>query len=171
LGLQAKCYDRLVKTFHSSAIKVDLLAALWAGVVLKLASTLLYRSNGRIVVVGDGIKVSKEGKKMPAVKLLHQESQSNSKPPYIMGHFCQALSLLGACGAYFFALPIVCRIHEGVVFSNRDQRSLLDKMMLMLESLNLSAPYYFVADGLLRQRRHREYVARGWATSDHPGSI
>jgi hypothetical protein len=36
------------------------------------------RVNGRRVLVGDGIKVAKSGKKMPGVKLLHQ--QSDSKP-------------------------------------------------------------------------------------------
>ena len=40
---------------------------------------------------------------MPAVKMLHQQSASNSKPEYIMGHSFQAISLLvqgasGACG-------------------------------------------------------------------------
>jgi len=32
-----------------------------------------------------------------------------------------------------FALPLVCRIHEGVVFSNRDRRTLLDKMVLLID--------------------------------------
>jgi hypothetical protein len=46
----------------------------------------------------------------------------------------------------FFAIPLACRIHEGVVFSNRDKRTLLDKMMDLLSSLLLNAPSYFVAD-------------------------
>jgi hypothetical protein len=40
------------------------------------------------VLVGDGIKIPKRGKKMPAVKLLHQQSESNTKPEYIMGFLC-----------------------------------------------------------------------------------
>ena len=36
--------------------------------------------NGRRVLVGDGIKALKRGKKMPGVKLLHQQSESNKKP-------------------------------------------------------------------------------------------
>ncbi|MHB2006451.1 MAG: transposase [Acidobacteriaceae bacterium] len=32
------------------------------------------------------------------------------------------------------------------MFSNRDKRTLLDKMILLLDSLGLSAPFYFVAD-------------------------
>jgi hypothetical protein len=44
-----------------------------------------------MVLIADGIKVSKEGKKMPAVKLMHQDSQSNAKAEYIMGHYLQAI--------------------------------------------------------------------------------
>jgi hypothetical protein len=40
------------------------------------------RINGRLVPVGDGIKIAKRGKKMPAVKLLHKQSESNTKPEY-----------------------------------------------------------------------------------------
>jgi hypothetical protein len=63
-----------------------------------------------------------------------------------------------------FALPLACRIHEGTVFSNRDQRTLLDKMILLIDSLGLRQPFYFVADayyspgkivrGLLVQGNH-----------------
>jgi tRNA splicing endonuclease len=38
---------------------------------------------GKRVYVGDGIKVGKEGRKMPGVKRLHQESEDVSKPEWI----------------------------------------------------------------------------------------
>jgi hypothetical protein len=53
----------------------------------------------------------------------------------------------------FVAIPLAARIHEGLVFSNRDQRSLLDKMMLLLDALGLDAPYYFVADAYYASRK------------------
>ena len=68
--------------------------------------------------------------------------------------------------ASVFALPLACRIHEGTVFSNRDHRTLLDKMILLLDcdSLKLNQPFYLVADayyaagnvvrGLLAQGNH-----------------
>jgi hypothetical protein len=96
--------------------------------------------------LGDGIKAAKAGKKMPAVKKLHQESESNTKPEYIFGHSCQALAIVAGCLETFFAIPLACRIHEGVVFSNRDKRTLLDKMMELLSSLHIDVPGYFVAD-------------------------
>jgi hypothetical protein len=80
---------------------------------------------GMRVWVGDGLKAPKEGRKMPAVKKLHQESANNSKPPFIFGHSFQAIGLLvtNSLGA-MLAVPVSSRIHEGVVFSNRDRRTL-----------------------------------------------
>jgi hypothetical protein len=46
------------------------------------------------VYVGDGIKVSKEGRRMPGVKQLHQESGNVGKPEWIRGHYFSALGLL-----------------------------------------------------------------------------
>lgn len=74
---------------------------------------------------------------MPGVKLLHQQSAGNTKPEYIMGHSMQAVSLLvhGAAGQVA-AVPLVSRIHEGLVFSNRDGSTLLDKLVALLLSLS-----------------------------------
>src|SRR6201981_1275423 len=122
LNLRPKLYDPLRKHFHSSAIKLDRLAALWTQAVLRLFLSPV-RVNGRLVVVGDGIKVPKRGKKMPAVKLLHQQSNCSTKPEYIMGHSLQAVALLVNAASSFFAVPLAVRIHEGLVWSNRDKRT------------------------------------------------
>jgi len=134
LKLQARFYNKLLSHFHSSAVKLDKISALWAQVVLRLFSNPV-RVNGRLVVVGDGIKVAKRGKKMPAVKLLHQQSDSNTKPEYIMGHSMQAVSLLACAADSVFAVPLAARIHECLVWSNRDRRTLLDKMLGLLDTI------------------------------------
>ncbi len=163
LGLKEKYYDRLLDSFHSSAIKLGEMTSLWAQVVLRCFPGLL-RVNGRLVLVGDGIKIAKRGRKMPAVKLLHQQSDSSTKPEYIMGHSFQAVAVLVSAAKSVFAVPLASRIHEGVVLSNRDRRTLLDKMVLLLGSLCIQQPFYFVADayyasqkviqGLLSQGNH-----------------
>lgn len=145
LGLQARFYYSLLDHFHGTGVHLDALAALWAQVVLRLFPDPV-RINGRLVLVGDGIKVPKCGKKMPAVKLLHQESESNTKPEYIMGHSLQAVSLLVHAVNSVFAVPLAIRIHEGLVWSNRDQRTLLDKMLALLTLVDVRQPFYFVAD-------------------------
>ena len=146
LGLQQHCYDRLLDFFHSRAIKLDGLTRLWTRVVLSVFKSLVYVVGDRIVLVADGIKVAKTGRKMPAVKKLHQESDNNNKPAFIFGHSCQAVGLIVRAASSFVAVPLSCRIHEGVVFTNRDKRSLLDKLVLLVMSLGVEIPFYLVAD-------------------------
>lgn len=180
LGLQPACYDRLLDFFHSPALNLEALTRLWAALVVKLHPGLVI-CNGRHVLVGDGIKVGKAGKKMPGVKRLHQESESNTKPEYILGHSCQAVGILVKGLSSIVCLPLAARIHEGVVFSNRDQRTLLDKMIALLGSLGLDAPCYFVADAyyasckialpLLRQGNHLVTRVRKNAVAYMPAPV
>jgi len=163
LNLRPRLYTKLLAHFHSSGIKLDRLSALWAQVVLQLFPSPV-RVNGRLVLVGDGIKAPKRGKKMPAVKLLHQQSESNTKSEYIMGHSMQAVGLLVHAANSVFCVPLAVRIHEGLLWSNRDKRTLLDKMLGLLDILAIKVPLYFVADayyaagkmvrGLLKQGNH-----------------
>jgi hypothetical protein len=163
LKLKPRYYNKLLDSFHSSAVKLDRLSALWTQAVLRLFPQPL-RVNGRRVLLGDGIKIPKCGKKMPGVKLLHQQSDSNTKPEFIMGHSLQAVSLLVEAAQSAFAVPLAARIHEGLVWSNRDRRTLLDKMIALLAIVAIKDPFYFVADayyaarkiirGLLDQNNH-----------------
>lgn len=146
LGLQERYYDRLLDFFHSSAVKLDTLCVLWTKVILAFCHSFLLRFNGKLVVLADGLKTPKSGKKMPAVKRLHQESESNTKPEYIFGHSCQAIAIAAGCLETIFAIPLVSRIHEGVVFSNRDKRTLPKKMVALLQTLCIDQPCYLVAD-------------------------
>src|SRR5216684_1687129 len=91
LGLEPACYDRLLDFFHSPALDLDKLSRAWCALLFRLDPGIL-RVNGRPVLAGDGIKAAKAGRKMPGVKKLHQESDSNNKPEYIFGHSCQAVA-------------------------------------------------------------------------------
>src|SRR5258705_3338163 len=81
-----------------------------------------------------------------------------------MGHSSQAVGLLVHATQSVFSVPLAARIHEGLVSSNRDKRTLLDKMLGLLDILAIKVPFYFVADayyaagkvvnGLLRQGNH-----------------
>jgi hypothetical protein len=99
---------------------------------------------------------------MPGVKLLHQ--QSENKAEYIRGHSLQAVSVLVQAVNSVLAVPLLMRIHEGLVWSNRDRRTLLDKMLGLLKIVAAQEPFYFVADayyaagkiakGLRKQNNH-----------------
>ena len=163
LGLHERFYGNLLDNFHSTGISLDKMSALWAQLVLRLFPDPL-RINGRLILVGDGTKTPKSGKKMPAVILLHQESDSNTKPEYIMGHSLQAVSVLVQAAESVFSVPLATRIYEGLVWSNRDKRTLLDKMLALLKIVEIQQRFYFVADayyasqntitGLLDQDNH-----------------
>jgi DDE superfamily endonuclease len=152
LGLVPTCYGQLLDFFHSAALDPDLLARCWRALVLRIFPDIP-RFNGRLVLLADGIKIPKEGRKMPAVKKLHQSSDSNTKPNYIMGHSCQAVSLLVGSGNGLFAVPLASRIHEGVVFSNRDRRTLYDKLLALIAIIDVHTPFYLVADAYYACRK------------------
>ena len=76
----------------------------------------------------------------------------------------QAVSVLVQAAKSVLAVPLAIRIHEGLVWSNRDQRTLLDKMLALLKIVDIQQPFYFVAGayyasqkiitGLLEQDNH-----------------
>jgi hypothetical protein len=150
-GLKEAFYDRLLDFFHSPALNLWELTRRWVNSVVTIFPGVLTK-NGRLLIVGDGLKIPKSGRKMPGVKLLHQESDSNTKPEYIMGHSCQAVAILVGALQSVFAVPVASRIHEGLVFSNRDTATLLDKMLSLIDSLSLPS-FYFIADAYYCARK------------------
>lgn len=152
IGLREFCYDRLLDFFHTPALCVAELARTWTSTVFGLHPGIV-RHGGFPVIVGDGIKIGKSGRKMPGVKLLRQESESNTKPEYMMGHSCQAVCILVERLASVAAVPLAARIHEGVVFSNRDRRTTLDKMVLLLFELGIEGGLILLADAYYASRK------------------
>ena len=146
LGLREGCYDRLLDLFHSRALDLEALTRQWVKLVLVVLRPFLHTVQGRLLLVADGLKAPKTGRKMPAVKKLHQESDNNTKPEFIFGHSCQAVAVIARAASSFLAIPLACRIHEGLVFTNRDHRSLLDKLILLIHSLGIELPFYLIAD-------------------------
>lgn len=146
LGLKPELYDRLLDMFHCKGLDFKKLRRLWVKAVLQVSSGMLWKVNGRIVLIGDGVKNPKSGKKMPGVKKLHQESESNTKPEYIFGHSLQAVSVVAKASGWLTAIPLGAEIHEGVVFSNRCRKTLLDRMLELVASLGIDMPAYYVFD-------------------------
>jgi len=72
--------------------------------------------SGRLhVLVGDGVKQPKEGRKMPAVKKLCQESENSAKPEFIHGHMFGGLGILaGSLSQKLFCIPLSLRLHDGM---------------------------------------------------------
>lgn len=121
-------YPLLLNFFHSASLDLSMLTELWVRFALSHFSPVT--ESGALVFVADGIKVGKEGKQMPAVKCLHQESENNTKGEFIMGHSFQALALLGVAGTgQVAAIPLVSRICEGLRLNSARHRSQLVKLV------------------------------------------
>ena len=149
-------YTSMLHFFTSTSVNLTLLQSIWIQIVFEKFNNSIVRINGRCILAGDGIKIGKEGKKMPGVKWLHQESDSNTKAEYIMEHSIQALSILAKGLTTHFAIPLAAQIHEGIRFTYKDHRTLLDKMVELLSELCLSACYlvldkYYVSGGFMKK--------------------
>ena len=152
IGLHGCHYDRILDFFHSPALNVQELGRIWTAVVFEFHPGIV-RCGGMPVLVCDGLKIGKAGRKMPGVKLLHQESESNTKPEYIMGHSCQAVCVLVQGLSSIVALPLAAEIHEGVVTSNRDRRTLLDKMAALVFRLGIEEKFILLADAYYASKK------------------
>jgi hypothetical protein len=180
LGLSDASYYCLLHFFHSPALNLELLTRLWQQTLQRLFRRRLVRVKGRAVVLVDGLKRPEEGKRMPGVKSLHQESRCNAKAAFIMGHSLQAVAVLVQAADVYLAVPLAARIHEGVVWSNRDRRTLLDKLGALLGGLPWDQPVTVVADayyaaakfarGLLGQGHHLVTRVRTTAVAYFPAS-
>ena len=67
VGLLPNYYTCILHFFSSTAIDLEKLQILWTNLILS-EFTGIVRVNSRFIIVGDGIKIGKEGKKMPGVK-------------------------------------------------------------------------------------------------------
>ena len=145
MHLKATVYRALVRTLNGGGISLEKLQFSWCSLALKIFSKQIFRCNGRLVLLGDGLKIPKEGRKIPAVKSQHQESSNNSKPEFIMGHFFQTVALLTTGFGRAFATPLASRIHDGIRYTTRDRRTVIDKYLSLLKQLSLGS-FYLVVD-------------------------
>lgn len=153
--LRQECYAQLLHFFHSSALVLPLLLEAWVRLACNLFTPVA--EAGFAVLVADGLKVAKEGKKMPAVKCLHQDSNNNSKPEFIMGHSIQVVSMLVvAATGQVLAVPLLARICEGLRWGRaHDRKSLLDKLVAMVLEVTglLDRPVLLVADAYYASKK------------------
>ena len=85
LMLNPNLYPCLLHFFRASSWEWNSLFHQWTEIVAERAP--LRRIAGRAVLIGDGTKRAADGKYMPRVKKMAQESESASKSAFIHGHF------------------------------------------------------------------------------------
>lgn len=113
LAIAQESYTTMIHFFRSNAWNLNEVIATWSQIVKAIAP--IYKEDGMTVLIGDGVKQSKEARKMPGVKKLHQESENSSKAEYIFGHMFGGVGvLIGTFSAKMFCIPLSMRIHDGV---------------------------------------------------------
>jgi DDE superfamily endonuclease len=140
LGLSEGYYHRALHWFNTSAFSINELCRRWGEWLSEHPNR--HSLNGKRVYVGDGIKVAKEGRKMPGVKGLHQESEDVSKPEWVRGHYFSALGLLLGAGQALFATPIILKLHDGINAPDAEaEGTLVDKMALLCIQFMVKGSY------------------------------
>ena len=111
LCLNPHYYGALLHFFRSNALRVEHVRNQWMEIVLK--TRMLFREGGMPILIGDGVKQSKEGKRIPCVKKLYQQSANSSAPSYMQGHMFGSIGVLVGNLTKLFCLPLSMRIHDG----------------------------------------------------------
>jgi hypothetical protein len=111
LGLEPVGYEALIHFFRSTAWTLVAIRKQWVRIVIN--SGTLFMENGMPILIGDGVKQSKEGRKMPGVKKLHQESENSGKPEYMHGHMFGSVGILVGSIDKLFCLPLSATLHDG----------------------------------------------------------
>ena len=109
LGLAPVYYPALLHFFHSTAWAAERLYCQWEAWLIR--QPVVESTAGRVVLLGDHTKQPKDGRRMPGVTTLHQDSETSSKPSFFRGHHWGCLSLLGQGHGKRFALPLWAEIH------------------------------------------------------------
>ena len=111
LALRPSLYPCLIHFFRADSWNEASLFSVWAKTVAELAP--VKRISGRVVLIGDGVKRASDGKFMPCIKKMVQESENANNPHYICGHFFGAVGVLIGSAAKTFCLPLSIRFHDG----------------------------------------------------------
>lgn len=105
-------YIPMLNFFRANSWILETLIIKWCLIIKEHAP--ICREDGLILLAGDGVKQPKEGKKMPGVKKLHQESENSSKAEYIFGHMFGCVGVLIGNASKMFCTPVSLRIHDGI---------------------------------------------------------
>lgn len=112
LALNPGCYDSMLHFFRASSWSLQDIRRHWFSAVKQYAP--LYKEINLHVLVGDGVKQSKEGRRMPGVKKLFQESENSARPEYIHGHMFGGLGILAGSIRNWACIPLSIRLHDGL---------------------------------------------------------
>jgi len=114
LGIRPELYETMLHFFRATSWELAGIRQAWYEIVKEKAPVC--REGAWNILIGDGVKQSKEARHMPGVKKLFQESEDSSKAAYIFGHMFGGLGIVIGNEAKRFCLPLSIRLHDGLQF-------------------------------------------------------
>ena len=120
LSLTPVCYPCLLHFFHSYAWTSPTILEYWWQWLIK--EKTVYRVGESIVLLGDHTKCVKDGRRMPGVSTLHQDSETGSKPSFFRGHQWGCISMLMKAASKFVSTPLWVEIHHDAIPEKRSTR-------------------------------------------------
>jgi len=105
LRLKPEIYPSMLHYFRSKAYDPSDLNEKWIEIASRRST--LVKVAKRTVLVGDHIKIPKEGRRMPGIQVIHQESQNSGKGNYIEGHIHAHVSALITGEGTIRSLPLM----------------------------------------------------------------
>jgi hypothetical protein len=155
LSMPETTYPLILHFFHASSWSLGEVMILWMGFCQEKFP--LVSHNGRLLVLGDGIKIPKESRRQPGIKFLHSPSQNQTKPQRFLGHHFGCIAFVAQIGNTFRAILQLAQIHEGVdglrnlqhsASKTNGKESSVSRMMslLTLIAIQQGKPLYAVLD-------------------------
>lgn len=165
LALRPDCYVSMLHFFRASSWSLPSIRQRWFEAV-KVYSPL-YRESEFHVLIGDGVKQSKEGRRIPGVKKLYQESENSAKSQYIHGHMFGGLGILAGDIRNWACIPLSIRLHDGLQGARDWEKSSVSSashIIQMIEDAYLAAKtfgdslllldrYFLSVPGLIRLKK------------------
>ncbi|MBF0240841.1 MAG: hypothetical protein HQM12_24370, partial [SAR324 cluster bacterium] len=152
LGLDCAVYLSLLHFFHADSWSLDTLMKHW--IQWCSLNVPQERVQGRVVLLGDDIKVPKESRRQPGMVSCHQESSVNSKPENFLGHVWGQIALLTGSPVKWFATPLLASLQDGVNPLNQLQKEAVAKQtsvtrmvyLGIISAVAMGCPAYLVLD-------------------------
>jgi len=138
LRLEPKHYYNALHFYRSDGYETSEVYEKWIEIAIK--ESTVQRIGGRILTIGDHVKISKEGRRMPGIQILHQESQNSGKPEIVEGHLYGHVSAVITNGNDSRSLPLLTQLHKVPPKDAETQKPIGDTIVVqMMNTVNEAA--------------------------------
>jgi len=137
LFLAPGCYWSIIQFFNSTGWTLSGLMLCWWGYCFQESSCL--KVEGRLVMIGDHTNQPKDGRKMPGVVTIYQDSETSTKPSYFRGHVWCFIALVMERASKYFAVPLLAELEREEVNKKEGHSKathLVDKAISIAQKMN-----------------------------------